>query len=164
MTTESTQPRSAAIPLRWYEIQHIVTFGETSGVGFVYFSHLFTWQGECRERFGYEHCPEYMRYMRGLTGELTMLTCTASCEYLGEMWVGDLISVRLSIPWVRLHFMKGEFAFYRLRDDMEELVARGEQTWASTRRAGSFFTPAPWPQDVLDACTLFGSDLTRALR
>jgi acyl-CoA thioesterase FadM/NAD(P)-dependent dehydrogenase (short-subunit alcohol dehydrogenase family) len=163
MTTESTQPHSA-VPLRWYEIQHVVTFGETSGVGFVYFSHFIKWQGECRERFGYEHCPEYMRYMRGLTGELTMLTCTASCEYLGEIWVGDLISVRLSIPWVRLHFMKGEFAFYRLRDGTEELVARGEQTWASARRAGSVFTPAPWPQDVLDACTLFGSDLTRALR
>lgn len=164
MTPESPQPRSAPMPLRWYEMQHVVTFGETSGVGFVYFSHLIKWQGECRERFGYQYCPDYMRYMRGLAGEPTMLTCTASCEYLGEIWVGDVISVRLSIPWVRLHFMKGEFAFYRLRDGIEELVARGEQTWASTRSAGSTFTPAPWPQDVLDACALFGSDLTRALR
>jgi acyl-CoA thioesterase FadM len=148
-------------PLRWYEMRHLVTFGETSAFGFVYFSHLVRWQGECRERFGYEHCPEYMR---GLAGELTMLTSTASCEYLGEIWAADLICVRLSIPWVRLHFMKGEFTFYRLRDGVEDLVARGEQTWASACRAGSVFAPAPWPQDVLDACTLFGSDVTRALR
>ncbi|MDI5979861.1 acyl-CoA thioesterase [Amycolatopsis magusensis] len=147
--------------MRWYEMRHLVTFGETSGAGFVYFSHLITWQGQCRERFGYEHCPEYMR---DLSGELTMLTRTASCEYLGEISAADLISVRLSIPWVRLHFMKGEFAFHRLRDGTEDLVARGEQTWASARRTESGFQPAPWPQQVLDACARFGTDLTRALR
>jgi enediyne core biosynthesis thioesterase len=146
---------------RSYEMRHLVTFGETSGAGFVYFAHLITWQGQCRERFGHEHCPEYMR---GLTGEVTMLTNTAACEYLGEIQAADLIAVRLSIPWVRLHFMKGEFAFYRLHDGTEELVARGEQTWASARRAESGFTPEPWPEEVLDACARFGADLTRALR
>lgn len=161
MTAESTRFRCASTPPRCYEMRHLATFAETSGAGFVYYSHLITWQSECRERFGYEHCPEYMR---GLAGELTMLTCTASCEYLGEIWAADLIAVRLSIPWVRLHFMKGEFGFYRLHDGTEDLVARGEQTWASARRTESGFAPAPWPQEVLDACARYGSDLTRALR
>ncbi|MFJ2780132.1 MULTISPECIES: acyl-CoA thioesterase [unclassified Kitasatospora] len=160
MTPEAAPPRPAPAQLRWYEMEHIVTFGETSGAGFVYFAHLFRWQGECRERFGCAYCP---RYMGGLTGELTMLTSSASCEYLGEIWAADRILVRLTIPWVRLHFMKGDFAFYRTSEGREDLVARGEQMWANVHRDGSTFAPAPWPAEILDACAHFGTDLTRAL-
>lgn len=64
----------------------------------------------------------------------------------------------------RPDFMKGEFTFYRLRDDAEDLVARGEQTWANVCRTESGLAPAPGPTEVLNARTLFGADLTRALR
>ncbi|MEU3462952.1 acyl-CoA thioesterase [Streptomyces sp. NPDC006733] len=145
---------------RGYEMHHRVTFGETSGVGFVYFHHLLRWQGECREQFGYDHCPDYMS---GLSGDLTMLTSSASCEYLGEIWPGDAVTIRLTIPWVRLHFMKGDFAYYRTTGASSELVGRGEQMWANAHRTGSVFRPAPWPQEVIDACVRFGTDISRAL-
>jgi acyl-CoA thioesterase FadM len=146
--------------LRWYRIDHFVTFGETSGAGSVYFANLIRWQGECRERFGYEHCPQYMR---ALAGELTMHTSSVSCEYLSEIHAADQISIRLSIPWIRLHLMKGDFAFYRAAPRTEPvLVARGQQLWANAYRNSDPPAAAPWPREVINACSRFGTDLSRA--
>ncbi|TMR17526.1 acyl-CoA thioesterase [Nonomuraea turkmeniaca] len=146
---------------RWFAIDHYVTFGETSAAGFVYYLRLLEWQGHCRERFGYAYCPDYMNRLRG---ELVMPTCTASCEYLTEIYPNDLISIRLSIPWLRLHLMKGEFVYYRIsRTGAEELVARGEQQWANMRPDGETMTPEPWPEEVLKTCRLMNTDLSRAL-
>jgi len=160
---------------RWYAMDHIVTVGETSRARFVYYSHLFSWQGVCRERFGFENCPQYMR---SLTQDYAMLTTTASCEFLAEIFEADRISLRLAIPWLRLHLMKGLFEFVRIGrsgdsgdggigDGAQQLVARGEQTWANTLRSGDpdhpVFTPAPWSPELLDACIRMGTDISRAL-
>jgi acyl-CoA thioesterase FadM len=145
-----------------YAIDHIVTFGETSRAGVVYYSRLIEWQGICRERFGFHLCPEYMK-----SQELTLLTMSVTCEYLAETFEADHISIRLTIPWVRLHVMKGEFEYYRITDH-EQLIARGTQVWASTRRTGTCevpqFEPSPWPEKILDLAASMGADLTRATK
>ncbi|MGC5016824.1 acyl-CoA thioesterase [Streptosporangium sp. DT93] len=145
---------------RRYRMEHLVTYGETSAAGTVYFAHLIRWQGECRESFGYAHCPAYMR---DLSAGRTMVTSSASCEYLGEIHAGDRIAVRLSVPWIRLHFMQGEFTFHRVQPDGDELVARGEQLWANAHRVDGALVPAPWPAEVVRACARFGADVSRAL-
>ncbi|MGC0417889.1 acyl-CoA thioesterase [Embleya sp. AB8] len=158
-------PPSGPGRLSWYALDHMVTVGETSRARFVYYSRLFDWQGVCRERFGFTHCP---KYMKSLTEDHAMLTTSASCEFLGETFEGEHISLRLALPWVRLHFMQGDFAFYRIAEGGgEQLVARGVQTWANTIRSGPVddpvFAPAPWSEEMLEVCARMGTDLSRAL-
>jgi acyl-CoA thioesterase FadM len=160
-----TTPRMPRFGLRWYAMTHLATVGDTSRAGFVYYARLIEWQGVCRERFGFEHCPGYMNSLR--TTHL-MVTQSVSCEYFEEIEEGQHIAVRLAIPWIRLHFMKGDFEYYRVGNGQERLVARGEQIWANTLRGGTserlVLSPAPWTAEVIDVCRWFGTDISRALR
>lgn len=140
--------------------ERIVTVGDTSSVGFVYFSKFIDWQAECRETLGYEYLPDYMA---GIDGEITMVTHSCSCQYLGELWPGDRVEIDLIVPWVRLEFMRGVYLYYRTTGGARQLVARGEQIWMSARRSGNTFGPGPWPQDVLALVRDRGGDVSRAL-
>lgn len=164
MVVHDAVPTDPAAGRPWFAMEHLVTVGETTRAGFVYYATLFEWQGRCRELFGFRQLP---LYMTALGVDRALLTVSASCEFLGEIFEGERVSVRLSVPWVRLHYMKGEFAFYRVTDHDAELVARGEQMWANMLRSGPLpspvFSPAPWPQDVLDLCGRMQTDVSRAL-
>ncbi|WP_433655145.1 acyl-CoA thioesterase [Nocardia sp. CA-128927] len=155
---------NAAGTFSQYRLEHVVTFGETSRAGFVYYRNLIDWQGVCRERFAFDYIPEYMMSLRK---DIAMLTTSVTCEYAGEVYETDRISIRMSIPWIRLHFMAGEFEYYRITDDGEQPIASGIQLWANTRRTGDpdspDFVPEPWTREVIDVCTRMGTDLTRAL-
>lgn len=37
-----------------------------------------------------------------------MLTRSCSCEHLKEIWYGDRIPIRITVPRARLHLMKAE--------------------------------------------------------
>lgn len=109
----------AAAPLA-FEIDHLVTFEETNLVGNVYYVNHLRWQGECRERFLHEQAPGVIA---ALADDLALVTIRCSCEYFGELFAFDRITVRMTLGSVRQHRVL--MRFHYLRGD--ELVARGEQ-------------------------------------
>ncbi|MGW4690388.1 acyl-CoA thioesterase [Streptomyces sp. NPDC004244] len=145
-----------------FTIEHVVTAGDTSAVGPVYYARLIDWQGRCREQAGMAGAPVFSS---DISGEHAMLTRSCSCEYEKELWFGDRVAVRLTVTWVRLHLMKGEFRFYRITgpgDPGGQLVARGEQIWASAYRVGDHYEPGPWPAELVRCAARLGADVSRA--
>ena len=140
--------------------ERTVTVGDASSVGFTYFTKYFEWQGLYRETWAYEIFPDYIA---GFTGEVVMLTYSCSCELLGTLWPGDRLVIKLVAPWIRLAFMQGLYFYYRVTDDGEKLVARGEQIWMNAHRKGDTFTPGPWPANVVEGVRKAGGDVSRAL-
>ncbi|MGW6456629.1 acyl-CoA thioesterase [Streptomyces sp. NPDC055078] len=155
---DSPEPRGQ----RWFSIEHQVTAGDTSAVGPVYYARLIDWQGRCREQAGMLGAP---LFSSDISGDYAMLTRSCSCEYERELWYGDLVAIRLTVPWVRMHLMKGEFRFHRITEPGQpggELIALGEQIWVSARRAGGEYEPAPWSRELVDAAEALGAEISRA--
>ncbi|MET8825076.1 acyl-CoA thioesterase [Streptomyces sp. NPDC004610] len=142
--------------LRRYALDHLVTYGETSMAGFVYFSRLIDWQGKLRETVAVDMTPDYAR---GLTEGRLMLTQSVSCEYVSEIKFGESISLRVTVPMVRGFRMLGDFTFYRGSGAGEELVAHGTQLWVNADAHG---TPSPWPADMITFSRLLGADVSGA--
>lgn len=148
--------------MKTFEWEHLVTATDTSMMGVAYFSTIVDWQGRCREEFGLLHFPAYMAEVAGSDGQ-SMVTCSVSCEYVGECGFGDRVIVRMAIPRIQLNLIEGTFTMHRRTSTGEELVARGEQTWANVRRDGAALVPAPYPREVIEVCQQhFDSDITRA--
>ncbi len=131
-----------------YEYRHIVGFAETNLVGNVYYVHYLHWQGRCREMFLREHCPELVDE---LSRDLALVTTRCSCDYLAELAAFDQVAVRMRLAEMSQNRITMLFEYYRVRDDAEELVARGEQQVACMRREGSRMTPTPVPKPLREA-------------
>ncbi|MFE5302299.1 hypothetical protein [Streptomyces sp. NPDC056632] len=156
LTITGTAPRS------WFTIEHVVTVGDTSAVGPVYYARLIDWQGRCHEHAGMLTAP---RFSSDLPGSYAMVTQFCSCEYLKKLVYGDRVAIRLTVRWVRLHLMKAGFVYHRITEPGQpdgELIARGEQLWASTRQVEGHFQPCPWPRELADSAILLGADTRRA--
>ncbi|TCO45905.1 acyl-CoA thioesterase [Actinocrispum wychmicini] len=156
--------RTAPLPPEtpWFTIEHTVTAGDTSAVGPVYYARLIDWQGQCRERAGMAGAP---LFSSDISGDYAMLTQSCSCEYFKELYYGDLVAIRLTVRWVRLHLMKAEFRYHRIDVPGQpdgDLVARGEQMWASASLVDGHYEPCPWPREMADCAAQFGADLSRA--
>ncbi|TCO45908.1 SDR family NAD(P)-dependent oxidoreductase [Actinocrispum wychmicini] len=163
-SVSDSHPSTAPEPpneLPYYEWTHMVTFGDTSATGIVYYAELLNWIGHCREQWAFQVFPEYMRGLA--TGKTLMLTNSVHLDYLGEMWPNDQVIVRMSIPWLRMHFMCGTFRIYRHTTDGPRLVATGEQTWANAKPgAAGEITPTGWQPEVIRGLTAMGTDISRA--
>ncbi|MBB5120220.1 hypothetical protein AF335_17320 [Streptomyces eurocidicus] len=167
----ATAPAAARTPAKagaqtagqpWFTIEHVVTAGDTSAVGPVYYARLIDWQGRCREQAGITYAPIFSS---DICGDYAMLTRSCSCEYSEELWFGERTAIRMTIPWVRMHLMKGVFRYYRITQPGQqggELVATGEQVWASAHRVGDHYEPGPWPRELVDCAALLGADVRRA--
>jgi enediyne biosynthesis thioesterase len=136
---------------RSFDLPHVVTFEETHLVGNVYFSHYFSWQGQCRERFLTELAPQALQALS--RGDLRLVTAHASCEYFDEFLVCDEICVRLSlnrfIPYgVSLNFDFGLLARAGVRRGFE-LMARGRQDIKFLRREGAGWVLFEVPDDLM---------------
>jgi enediyne biosynthesis thioesterase len=134
--------------MRAFEYRHTVGFEETNLVGNVYYSHLISWQGRCREMFLREHAA-------GLLGELArgfcLVTTRCSCEYLAELSAFDEVVVRMRLASVSQNRVGMSFEYWRRAGGAEELVARGEQGVACMRRQGGRLVPVPVPEALRDA-------------
>ncbi|WP_158717993.1 acyl-CoA thioesterase [Streptomyces sp. NRRL F-2664] len=152
--------------LPYYEWEHIVTYGETSAAGFVYYNQYFEWMGACREQCGFELFPQYMR--DAAHGIVVMPTVEVSCEYLGELYANDHVVLKMFVSGVRLYFLQANIHIYRRADRGDELVARAKQTWGNAvwenglPEPGATLIPAPLPRECVDGIKLLGADLTRA--
>ncbi|MGW2662950.1 acyl-CoA thioesterase [Nocardia tengchongensis] len=159
---QAPQPVATERETPWFTIEHTVTAGDTSAVGPVYYARLIDWQGHCRERAGMAGAP---LFSSDIASGYLMLTQSCSCEYLKELHYGDLVAIRVTVLWVRMNLMKAQFLYHRIAfpgDPGGELVARGEQMWASASMVDGHPEPCPWPAEMAACAAELGADMSRA--
>ena len=128
--------------MRAYEYQHIVSFEETNLVGNVYYVNYVRWQGRCREMFLKDHAPEIIQE---LSQGLALATVRVSCDYLSELFAFERVAIRMRLGELKQNRITMLFEYWRVTDEGEELVAKGEQQAACMRREGDRSVPTPIP-------------------
>jgi enediyne biosynthesis thioesterase len=140
----------------YFEYRHIVGLDETNVVGNVYFAHFVRWQGRCRELFLRERVPDLIAE---LGDGLKIFTLTSSCEYLAEVFAFEEISVRMRLAELTQTQVAFTFNYVRLRGEVEEPVASGQQRVLCMRTGDGGLKPARVPPSFREALAPF---LTRA--
>lgn len=130
---------------QYYEYRHIVGFEETNLVGNVYYVNYVRWQGRCREMFLLEHAPEVLDDLRA---DLKLFTIKSECEYLSEISAFDELSIRMRLEELTQTQISFAFDYVRVRDGVEELIARGRQRVACMRGANGATAPARVPEQL----------------
>ena len=138
--------------MQTYEYQHIVSFEETNLVGNVYYANHVRWQGRCREMFLRDRAPEVLAE---LSKGLALATVRVSCEYYSELYAFDKVAIRMRLGALTQNRITMLFEYWRITDQGEELVAKGEQQTASMRREGEKIVPTPVPTALQEALELY---------
>jgi enediyne biosynthesis thioesterase len=133
---------------QYYEYRHVVGFEETNLVGNVYYVNYVRWQGRCREMFLLEHAPSVLDELRG---DLKLFTIKSECEYLSETSAFDELSIRMRLEELTQTQIGFAFDYVRIREGLEELIARGRQRVACMRGANGATTPARVPDKLRQA-------------
>ena len=141
--------------LRAYEYRLVVGFEETNLVGNVYFVNHLRWQGKCREMFLRDHAPGVLAE---LSQSLAVATVRCSCEYFAELEAFDEVVVRMRLGGAAQNRLTLLFDYFRVTDDGEELVARGEQQVACMRREGRATVATPIPAELREALRPYGGE------
>lgn len=134
----------------YFEWRHVVGFGETNLVGNVYYAHYLNWQGQCRELFLREACPEILDELKS---GLKMFTLKVECEYLSEITAFDEITLRLGLEERTQTQLAFAFDYLLSRDGKYELAARGRQRVVCMRMEDGRAVPTRIPvalQQALD--------------
>jgi enediyne core biosynthesis thioesterase len=131
-----------------YRYHHIVSFEETNLVGNVYYVNYLSWQGRCREMFLHDHAPEILT---DLSQGLALATVRVNCEYYSELFAFDQVSIRMHLGALTQNRITMLFEYWRVSDNGEELVAKGEQQVACMKREGDKLTPTPMPAALYQA-------------
>jgi enediyne core biosynthesis thioesterase len=133
---------------QFYEYRHVVGFEETNLVGNVYYVNYVRWQGRCREMFLLEHAPDVLDDLRA---DLKLFTLKAECEYLAELSAFDELSIRMRLEDLTQTQIGFAFDYVRIREGVEELVARGKQRVACMRGANNQTMPTRVPETLRQA-------------
>ena len=128
--------------IKAYEYHHIVSFQETNLVGNVYYANYVQWQGRCREMFLKDNAPDIITE---LCQGLALVTVRVSCEYLSELFAFDNVIIRMRLGEIKQNRITMLFEYWRVTDEGEELVAKGEQQTACMRREDGETRPTPIP-------------------
>jgi enediyne biosynthesis thioesterase len=134
--------------MKAYEYRHIVGFEETSLAGNVYYSNHVRWQGRCRETFLREYAPEILT---SLEQGFALITMSVSCEYLAELAAFDEVLIRMRLGALKQNRILMLFEYWRIKENGEELVARGEQEVACMQRQGVRAMPTAIPAVLREA-------------
>jgi enediyne biosynthesis thioesterase len=133
---------------QYYEYRHVVGFEETNLVGNVYYVNYVRWQGRCREMFLLEHAPSVLDELRG---DLKLFTIKSECEYLSEISAFDELSIRMRLEDLTQTQIGFTFDYVRIREGVEELVAKGRQRIACMRGSNGATSPARVPEALRQA-------------
>src|SRR3954454_23507082 len=136
----------------YYEYRHVVGFEETHLVGNVYYVNYVRWQGRCREMFLHEHARDVVQDLRA---DLKMFTLKCECEFFAEITAFDELSIRMRLEDLTQTQIGFAFEYVRLRDGLEELVARGRQRIACMRGPNTDTRPTRVPDDLRDALSRY---------
>ena len=130
---------------QYYEYRHVVGFEETNLVGNVYYINYVRWQGRCREMFLLEHAPGVLDE---LSADLELFTVKSECEYLAEISAFEEVSIRMRLEELTQTQIGFAFDYVRVREGVEELIARGRQRLACMRGVNGATTPARVPPQL----------------
>ena len=130
---------------RYYEYRHVVGFEETNLVGNVYYVNYVRWQGRCREMFLLEYAPGVLD---DLCRDLKLFTIKSECEYLAEITAFDEVSIRMHLEDLTQTQIGFAFDYVRVRDGLEDLIARGRQRVACMRGSNGSMTPTRVPEEL----------------
>jgi enediyne biosynthesis thioesterase len=129
----------------YYEYRHMVSFEETNLVGNVYYVNYFRWQGRCREMFLKDRAPDVLKDIRD---DLKLFTLKCDCEFLAEISAFDELSIRMTLEDLTQTQIAFAFDYVRLREDAEDLVARGRQRVACMRGPNTDTRPSRVPEQL----------------
>ena len=130
---------------RYYEYRHVVSFEETNLVGNAYYVNYMRWQGRCREMFLLKYAPGVLD---DLCGDLKLFTIKSECECLAEITAFDEVSIRMRLEDLTQTQIGFTFDYVRVRDGLEELIARGRQRVACMRGSNGSTTPTRVPEEL----------------
>ena len=130
---------------QYYEYRHVVGFEETNLVGNVYDVNYLRWQGRCREMFLLEHAPDVLDE---LSDDLELCTVKSECENLTEISAFDEVSIRMRLEELTHTQIDFAFDYVRVREGVEELIARGRQRVTCMRGADGATAPARVPPQL----------------
>ena len=125
-----------------YEISRVVTFQETNSTGNVYFTEYLKWQGECRELFLTEYAPDVIEE---LSRNVRLFTSQCQCEYLGELFPFDRVTIRMREGESRSNSIELIFDYLR----SSQLIARGSQHLAWFEETDAGLAPTRVPEALL---------------
>ncbi|BCG64516.1 MAG: enediyne core biosynthesis thioesterase [Methyloprofundus sp.] len=138
--------------MKAYELLHIVGFEETNLVGNVYYANYVRWQGRCREMFLRDHAPEILNELQN---GLYLVTVRVSCEYFNELFALDQLAIRMRIGDITQNRVTMLFDYYRLDEQGETFIARGEQQIACMGKQDKQLYPVPIPEVLETALALY---------
>jgi enediyne core biosynthesis thioesterase len=130
---------------QYYEYRHLVGFEETNLVGNVYYVNYLRWQGRCREMFLRDRAPAVLA---DLQDDLKLFTLKVECEYLMEITAFDELSIRMRLEDLTQTQIGFGFEYVRLREGLEELVAKGRQRIACMRGPNTDTRPSRVPESL----------------
>jgi enediyne biosynthesis thioesterase len=142
------------MPQPYYEYRHLVGFEETNLVGNVYYVNYLRWQGRCREMFLRDKAPDVLDDIRD---DLKLFTLKVDCEFLSELAAFDELSIRMRLEDLTQTQIGFAFDYVRLREGVEELVARGRQRVACMRGPNTETRPAKVPEALQAALAPYGA-------
>ena len=140
----------------YYEYRHMVGFEETNLVGNVYYVNYLRWQGRCREMFLLEKAPEVLADIRD---DLKLFTLKCECEFFMEITAFDSLSIRMRLEDLTQTQIGFAFEYVRLRDGIEELVARGRQRIACMRGPNTDTKPSRVPETLRKALSQYSTQV-----
>ncbi len=114
-------------------------------MGNVYYVNYVRWQGRCREMFLLEHAPGVLDELRD---DLKLFTIKTECEYLSEVSAFDELSIRMRLEELTQTQIGFAFDYVRVREDLQELIARGRQRVACMRGLNGATSPARVPEQL----------------
>jgi enediyne biosynthesis thioesterase len=95
-----------------------------------------------------EHAPSVLDELRG---DLKLFTIKSECEYLSEISAFDELSIRMRLEDLTQTQIGFTFDYVRIREGVEELVAKGRQRIACMRGSNGATSPARVPEALRQA-------------
>jgi len=95
-----------------------------------------------------EHAPGVLDELRD---DLKLFTIKVECEYLAEVSAFDELSIRMRLDELTQTQIGFAFEYVRLRDGVQELIARGRQRVACMRGLNGSTSPVRVPEQLRQA-------------
>ncbi len=92
-----------------------------------------------------EHAPGVLDELRD---DLKLFTIKTECEYLSEVSAFDELSIRMRLEELTQTQIGFAFDYVRVREDLQELIARGRQRVACMRGLNGATSPARVPEQL----------------
>jgi enediyne biosynthesis thioesterase len=95
-----------------------------------------------------EHAPGVLDELRD---DLKLFTIKVECQYLAEVSAFDELSIRMRLDELTQTQIGFAFEYVRLRDGVQELIARGRQRVACMRGLNGSTSPVRVPEQLRQA-------------